>query len=130
MRARLHRVHSVARNRLLLVDLPRMLRDLIAEAVASRADIELVGELSAGDSVAEALERTPQALSSCRSIIPRPEGRAKALLANARADVRIVALDPDGRSGLVFDLQRRQTRVGEVSLHSLVELIGGGDRSG
>jgi DNA-binding NarL/FixJ family response regulator len=120
----------VARNRLLLVDLPRMLRDLIAEAVASRADIELVGELSAGDSVAAALERYAASVVILPIDHPEARGQAKALLANARADVRIVALDPDGRSGLVFDLQPRQTRVGEVSLHGLVELIGGGDRSG
>jgi chemotaxis response regulator CheB len=115
----------MAPNRVLLVDLPGMLRDLIAEAVAARPDIELVGELAAGDSVAEALERCAASVVILPVDHPEIQGKAKALLANARAGVRIVALEPDGRSGLVYDLQPRQTRFGDTSLHMLMELIGG-----
>jgi DNA-binding NarL/FixJ family response regulator len=118
----------VPRTRLLLVDLPRVLRDLIMQAVATRSDIELVGEVSAPDSVPAALERYAANAVILPAGHPALRGQAKAILKTVRADVRVVALEPDGRSGLFYDLEPRQTPLGEVSPDMLMELIGRASR--
>jgi len=47
----------VTEVRVLVVGLPRMLRELVALAVAYQPDTELVGEIGGGEPVAEAVQR-------------------------------------------------------------------------
>jgi hypothetical protein len=101
-----------------------VLRDLIVQAVASRSDIELVGEVSAPDSVTAALERYAATAVVLPAGHPALRVQAKAILKTVRADVRIVVLEPDGRSGLFYDLEPRQTPLGDVSPDTVVELLG------
>ena len=47
-------------TRVLIVDLPGILREIVREAISGEADIEVVGEIAADVSLPEAIARRPR----------------------------------------------------------------------
>jgi DNA-binding NarL/FixJ family response regulator len=107
----------------LLVDMPRMLRDIIAGVVRAESDLELVGEIE-----------SPEALP-LRARHTRPDlviAGATPALANVTGELlgdhprlRIIQVEADGRRGSLYELAPRRRKLGELSPESLVAVARG-----
>ena len=96
----------MAAVRVLLVDLPPLLRDLVASALAEQADMQVVDDPRR---LADALEPGEAALAIVTAV-----DDADALL-RSRPRLRVLVLDGDGRNGVLYQLRVAAERVGELS---------------
>jgi hypothetical protein len=113
------------RIRVVVVGLPQILRDVIVDIVAGQPDIEVVAELAADASLAvvKNLDASVVAMSVGPSgELPEIGWR---LLATPAADLRILGLSSEGRSGFLYQLRPSQVAIGEVSPERLLSVISG-----
>ena len=108
--------------RVLIIDLPRMLREIVRGTIASEPDIVLVGELPMDTSIAEGARAADPAVvilgSEHPDVLPDcPEVLAR----NAR--LAVLAVGADGRESFLYELRPRRVPLGEVSPRRLVEVI-------
>ncbi len=107
-------------SRIVLVDLPRMLRDIVEQAVAGESDMCVV---SAGGSE-----------SGLRAVVDETDadfviaGRDQDLadvgdLLRERPRLRVLAVAGEGRESFLFELRPTRTPLGQVSPKTIVEAI-------
>jgi hypothetical protein len=92
---------------IVLVGLPRMLRDLVASAVESQPDLEIVGDADRADVV----------VAGAASL-----DEAKALDLVARNGLRVLSVGDDGEATL-YECRPMRTPVGELTPDLLVRLL-------
>ena len=110
-------------TRILLIDMPRMLRETVRYVVACDPLLEVVAEL---DGVAdfEAAARTydPQV------VITDPHGCDRAAIArllDARPRIRVLTIEDDGRRGVLHRLAPEALPLGDLSRERLLEALHG-----
>jgi hypothetical protein len=103
-----------------LIDMPRMLREIVDEALSTRSDVRLVDEKRDG-SLVEAIDRSGAvfAIVSSESVGPAEVCR----LLDERPRVKVFAIADGGRDGCLYELRPNLVLVGELSPESLVQTV-------
>jgi hypothetical protein len=104
--------------RVLLVDMPRMLRDIVAMVVRAEPDLELVGEVDDPEALAARMRRTRPDLVIAGAH-PALEQMSHQLLGDYPR-LRILEVETEGRRGYLYELFPRRRRLGELSPGSLL----------
>ena len=102
---------AVEQTRVILVEMRRMLREIVREVVSSQPDLEVVDEDD------DASLATIRASGACVVITQRgePAGERIARFLGTRPQVRVLALSSDGRDGALYELQPQKRPLGEIS---------------
>jgi DNA-binding NarL/FixJ family response regulator len=112
--------HATRPTRIVLADLPVMLRQIVRDAVTAEPDMEVIGEFDASGLFFEALNRADVVIAGTRE----PERSAfphSVLSASPAAKVLMIAVaDP---AATMYELRRHQTALGDLSPSGLVEAI-------
>jgi hypothetical protein len=103
-----------------LIDMPRMLREIVDEALSTRSDVRLVDE-NRDDSLVGAIDRSGAAFAivSSESVGPAEVCR----LLDERPRVKVFAIADGGRDGCLYELRPNLVLVGELSPESLVQTV-------
>jgi DNA-binding NarL/FixJ family response regulator len=104
--------------RVLLVDMPRMLRDIIAGVVVAEPDLELVGEVERPETLPLRARRTRPDLVIAGAT-PAVASLTRELL-DDHPRLRIIEVEAEGRRGSLYELAPRRRKLGELSPESLV----------
>jgi hypothetical protein len=116
----------LAPTRIAFIDMPRMLREIVDEAL-SRRDVRLVDESSDGDGLVAAVDRSGArfVIVSSESVGPPEVCR----LLDERPHVKVFAIADGGRDGCLYELRPNLVLVGELSPASLVQTVIGSERA-
>lgn len=109
------------RIRILILDVPRMLREIIEEVLAGQSDMAVVGEFSSTDAVVEAVDRTHADL-----VIGGAAARDRLDVARLLATfprLKLLLVGVDARDTELHELQPRVVPLGELSPQTLLESI-------
>jgi DNA-binding NarL/FixJ family response regulator len=108
--------------RVLIVDLPGILRDIVRATVSRQPDMVVVGELGKAEAVRPAIESTSASVVVINSQHPaaRPDGDS--ILGRASA-LKVLAVDPDARESSLHTLRPHRTALGELSPRYLLAAI-------
>ena len=110
------------RIRILLVDMPRMLREIVNQSVSAQPDMEVVAEHAAHASMLSAARR-----SRANVVIVGDDGaeidERCERLALRHPDVGVLALSVDGRQTVLYELRPYRVPLGELSPQQLVDAI-------
>lgn len=112
----------VERIRILLAELPRMLRDIIESVIAGQSDMSIVGSVDARDRVTTALDRTPADVV----IVGMRDAETTATLTPvllAQPRLKLLAISGDERSSYLYELRPHTVPLGDVSPQGLVDAI-------
>jgi DNA-binding NarL/FixJ family response regulator len=103
------------------VDMPRMLREIVDEALTKRRDVKLVDETRNGDGLVGAVDRSGAAfvIVSAENIGPAEVCR----LLEERPRVKVFAIADGGRDGFLYELRPNLVLVGDLSPKSVVQTI-------
>jgi chemotaxis response regulator CheB len=109
-------------TRVLLVGLPALLRDLVEQALSEAPELELVGEADEESGFEAALETTGAELVIATSEEGEVADRGRDAL-EARASLRVLALEKDGARASLWRLRIERVDVGEVTPETLPSLL-------
>ena len=108
---------------MLLVDMPRMMRDIIGTILAGEPDLEIVGELDTGDALIDCAQRTwPDFLIIGSE--PSAVAASKRLLAGRRP-LRVLEVVEEGRMGYIYERSPERIFVGDISPDVLLAAVRG-----
>lgn len=107
--------------RVVLIDLTGMTGEMVKGILAGAPDIELIGELSMGaiEGYDDPLGADVAILGGDGGVLPR---RAHELL-KVRPHLRVLAVVRGGREGSLYELRPRETPLGELTSHVLLEAV-------
>ena len=108
--------------RVLIIDLPTMLREIVRETVAAEPDMVLVGELPMETTIAEGARAADPGVVILGSEHPDVVPHCPEVLAR-NAQLAVLAVGADGRESFLYELRPRRVALGEVSPRRLVEVI-------
>jgi DNA-binding NarL/FixJ family response regulator len=106
--------------RVILIEIPHLLCEIIEELIERQPDIELVGTVGAGGDLPRALRRTRPEVIVCRAGATLP--RAYCELFERHPHLRVLAIEDTDRTGFVYELRPIRAPL-EVSPQSLVDAI-------
>jgi DNA-binding NarL/FixJ family response regulator len=107
----------------LLIDMPRMLREIVRDVAGHDPLLEVVAELErVGDVEAAALAYDPQVVVTDAECCDRA---AIARLLAARPRIRVLTLEDDGRAGVLHRLMPEELSLGDLSPERLLEALHG-----
>lgn len=111
----------MTRIRLLLGEMPNLLRDLLRDAVARAADIDLVADVEAADAVEHAIQRhTPDVVV----VAPAPEDALRALgLLRVAPHVRVLSIVAGGENATIYELHPLRSPLVDVSMRTVLDAI-------
>jgi len=110
------------RTRILLVEMPRMLCDIITDVVGSQPDMVVVGELPERADLIPAVDRTQAdvvVLGLRDSELPDD----CTPLFDAHPRSRLLGVAADGRRAFLYEMRPQRTPLGEVSPQGLLDAI-------
>jgi DNA-binding NarL/FixJ family response regulator len=109
-------------SRIVLVDMPRLLREIIVQAVGDEPDLEIVPFEAHGAALRQTVES-----SRADFVIAGAdyEFREVAQVLEERPRLRILAVAGQGREAFLYELRPTRTPLGEVSPRTIVEAIRG-----
>jgi chemotaxis response regulator CheB len=124
-------VKSVRRTkpiRVLLINMPTLLFDMIKGIIVWIEDMQIVGETitRAGIFRAAAAARADVVILSGEDV--SPENYYQVLYRRPR--LKIFAISADGRRGSLYELRPRVKAIGDISAESLIAAIRGGTSAG
>lgn len=108
-------------TRIVLVDLPRMLREIIADAVVREPDMSLAGHVADGDDLLATIDETDADV-----VIVGAEGfpaREVRRLLGVRPTLKVLLVTGDGREAALYELRPHEEPLGELSPRTLVAAI-------
>ena len=114
------------RARILIVEIPSLLRELIGEIIAEEGDMEVVGELPDLQRAGELAERTGANFVITGRTHPELELAYEELL-RQRPAMRVLAVAHEGRQSSLYELLPHVENLGELSAETLLTVIRGGD---
>lgn len=106
------------RTLLLLVDVPRMLRDIVVDAVTVTGDVQIAGEVAGVDAV--------DAVCTTNADFVISGGLGAQLvseLLRARPAIGVLTVSDDGRGSTLHRLVERRTWLGELSPERLLAIV-------
>jgi DNA-binding NarL/FixJ family response regulator len=113
---------ELKRIRVFLAGMPPLLHDIVRDALMGQTDMQLVGDLSAGDGVVHALENREIDVVIVGARQPEDSAVANELFASSpRSKVLVIA--KSGRTAVMYQLRPRKRHLGDVSPQSLLEAI-------
>jgi DNA-binding NarL/FixJ family response regulator len=115
------------RTRILLVEMPRILCDILADVLSAEPDMEVVGVLSHRGKLRATVAETRAdvvVLALGDSRLPEDCGR----LLRAHPRIRVLGVTSEGRRGFLFGLRPLKASLGELSPQGLVKTIRTTDR--
>ena len=112
---------AVEKRRVLLLDLPRMLGELVRSAVARDEGLEIVGEVSEAEAPA-AVARTRPHFVIVGDNQPSPPLSCRAEF-DIHPHLAVLALTGNGRDGTLWELAPRHVTLGDLSEDELLEKI-------
>jgi DNA-binding NarL/FixJ family response regulator len=116
---------AVQRTRILLVEMPRMLSDIITDAVNHSSDLEVVDVLPDRSSMSEVVtmkradvvvlrlrnDELPDECEECRAVL------------NAHPRMKVLGVSADSHRTFLFELRPKLSAIGEVSPEELLDAI-------
>ena len=114
------------RARILIVEIPSLLREIIGEIIADEDDMEVVGELRDHTGVVELAERTEATFVIAGLTHPELDSVYRDLLAG-RPSTRVLAVRREGRLSTLYELRPHAETLGELSPEMLLTVIRGGE---
>lgn len=126
--AHLSREHAppLPDERVLIVDLPRVLRDIIRRCLDAERGIALVGETVGDVDLPELVHATRADVVVMGLEEARLPEMGERLLAE-HPGVRLLGVAADGRESVLYELRRHRRSLGEMSPRALVTAVRGGD---
>jgi DNA-binding NarL/FixJ family response regulator len=109
-------------TRILLVELPRLVGDIVEKLVRGEGDLEFVGSIDDADDLVAEVERTGADL-----VVLGIGGRGlpatcdELLYTHCRS--RVIALEGDARSGFIYQLLPSRVPLGELAPDRLIDAI-------
>jgi DNA-binding NarL/FixJ family response regulator len=113
------------RTRILLVEMPQILRDIVAGVLADEPDMEVVGEAATMNGLSQTVVETGADVV----VVGRNDPSLAATLMERRARLRVLAVTAGGRESWLYELRPQRIPLGEISPQRLVDEIrmrGGG----
>src|SRR5689334_12105535 len=108
------------RTRVILVEMPRMLCEIVREVLSDEPDLDIIDECGR-DAGAILLGDGDRCVVITRLAECSPESVRR--LFGPPQRVRLLALSPDGRSGTIYELQTRERKLDELSPTSLLAAV-------
>jgi hypothetical protein len=102
------------------VDMPRLLREIVHDALSTGHDVRLVDE-SGQDGLVRAVDRSGAGFVIVSSEHVRPADVCRLL--EERPRVKVFAIADDGREGCLYELRPNLVLVGDLAPQSLVETV-------
>jgi chemotaxis response regulator CheB len=116
------RLTSPPAIRVLLIDIPKMLAEILRSLLADRPDMMLVGEATDDQTNLDVLvELEPDVV-----IVGLPDSDIPAVcvdLLMKRPGIRIIGIGGGGSRGVVYELRPNRIALGEISPRALIGLI-------
>jgi DNA-binding NarL/FixJ family response regulator len=115
--------------RILLADVPRMLREIVDEIVAGESDLEVVGEVPASQQLLAAAEQTAAGFV----IVGLDDGELPEqceIFLRTHPHLKVLAVSGDGRQAFLCSPRQRIEPIGELSPSTLLAAIRAGRRDG
>jgi DNA-binding NarL/FixJ family response regulator len=114
-------------TKILIVGVPSLLREMLAEIIAEEGDMEVVGELSDHVGIVELAERTGANFVIAGLTQAELDSVYEDLL-RQRPSTRVLAVTREGRQSSLYELLPHAETLGELSAETLLAVIRGGDR--
>jgi len=109
-------------SKIVLVDLPRITREIIEQAVGAEPDMVTVDGLADATSLPDAIVRSePDFVISGRDY----EFAEVCAILEGHPRLRVLVVVEDGREATLYELRPTRTPLGEVSPRTIVEAIRG-----
>ena len=114
------------RIRILLAEMPRMLREIVESAVSPQPDMQIVGSTPAR--VVAPGAAPPRMVDADADVVivglaRAEEARAYDPVLFQRPHLRILAITGDGRGAFLYELRPQAVPIGDVSPQGLVDAI-------
>jgi DNA-binding NarL/FixJ family response regulator len=112
----------MARTRILVAGMPRMLRDIVGSLLTAHDDFEVVAEFTDASELCSAVERTAAdvvILGLEDSELPD----VGCQLLWERPSTKVLGIAADGRKAFLYELRPHRIPLGEVSPDSLVDAV-------
>ena len=106
------------RRRILIVDMPRMLREIVRSVIVAEADLELVAEVHDPGALDKAIPRHRPDF-----VIGHSAPHEIERLLEERPSMKVLQVDSTGRSSFLYELRPQRTALGEMSPARLLEAI-------
>lgn len=110
------------RIRVVLSEMPRLLRDIVQNVLADRPDVVL--ETARAGTLAESLAASQADVAIVAEPAPNAEDHAAVLYAHPR--LRVVGISGDGRCAHLYELRPHRISLGELSADALVRVVRAG----
>ena len=112
---------GVKRVRILLGDLPSLMREILHNAIASMPEFEVMADVAdIGSLVLLAAEQAPDVVITTAAA---DNPRLSTDLLTAAPASRVLLVAPDGRQAVVYELRPHATALGDPSLQTLIDAI-------
>jgi DNA-binding NarL/FixJ family response regulator len=113
------------RTRILLADLPRLLREIVTEALEAQSDMEVVASVSDFETLAQTIEQSRAEVI----VIGHDDPEVAAGLLERRPPLAVIAVTGDAKESQYYELRPHRVELGEISPSELVETIRQATRS-
>jgi DNA-binding NarL/FixJ family response regulator len=104
-----------------LVDMPRMLRQILRTSVQAHPDFSVLAELPDAEHLADVAAETDTRFVITDAATATREG-VERLLA-LRPQIRVLGIERDGRETFLYELRPQRIPLGEVSSETLVDVM-------
>jgi DNA-binding NarL/FixJ family response regulator len=111
------------RIRVVLVDMPQMLREIISELVAHERDLQIVGEFDDEHAALKAIDRREVAVVI--TSLKQSGHPGAALMLRKRPQLRVLAVSADGRASSLFEYLPHERMLGQISPGTVIAAIRG-----
>jgi DNA-binding NarL/FixJ family response regulator len=109
------------RTRIVLVDMPPLLREIVRETLAREPDLDVVAEYEAGVDVRRAVDD-----ADADFVIVGADATARASVASVvcgQRGTRAIEVRSDGRESVLYELRPHRVSLGEISPETLLRTI-------
>jgi len=113
-------------TRIVIVEIPTLLREIIGEIIAEQDDMEIVGELGDLADLVELARRTDASFVIAGPTHPELDAVYVHLLAE-RPSTRVLVVRREGRQSTLYELRPHAEVLGELSPETLLTVIRGGE---
>jgi DNA-binding NarL/FixJ family response regulator len=107
------------RTRILLADMPQMLRDIVAGILVPEPDLEVVAETAAVNGLPDAVSR----FGADVVIVGRDDPSLATTLMEGAPRIKVLAVTAGGRESWLYELRPQRVSLGEISPQRLVDEI-------
>jgi hypothetical protein len=111
----------LTQTRIAFIDMPRMLREIVDDALAKRPGVRLVDETKDDGDLLAVADRSG---AQCLIVSSETVGAVEVCrLLEQRPRVRVFAIDGAGRDGCLYELRPNLALVGQLSPQSLARAV-------